>query len=151
VEPPSFVQRLVVAVLGLMFGVAISYVGVLSALLCQKLVFGAIDAEVVVFIASSVLAALVTMLLFPVITGIFLAGAFRARAQIMAISSIAAIDRHAAFIRFRLRRHPDGRSALTGFVVSLKKPVARELLASSRTPRERLVPEAEIIDTFTVS
>ena len=151
VKPPSFAQRVVVTVLGLMFGTVVSYVGVLSALLCQTLIFGAIDAELAVFIASSLLAALVTTLLFPLISGIFLAGAFRVGAQIMAVSSIAAIDRHAAFIRFRLRRHPDGRSALTGFVVSVKKPVARELLASSNTPKERLVPEAEIIDTFTVS
>jgi hypothetical protein len=151
VKPPSVAQRFVVVVLGLTFGLVVFYVGVSSAHLCQRLLFGAIDDESVVFVASIVLTAFVTMLLFPIISGIFLAGAFQAGAQIMAISSIAAIDRHAAFIRFRLRRHPDGRSALTGFVVSVKKPVPRELLASSQTPRERLVPEAEIIDAFTVS
>ncbi len=50
----------------------------------------------------------------------------------------------------RLRVFAGSRSLLTGFVIAVKRQASREELLRSPPDASKLVPEAELIDVFTV-
>jgi hypothetical protein len=62
--------------------------------------------------------------------------------------SLATVDRYQAFIRFRLRRHADLTTELTGFVIGVDEPVSDRVLRGGEGPA---MPRAKLVDVFSVA
>ncbi len=63
--------------------------------------------------------------------------------------ALTRIDSFQTFIRFRLRRHADGHSTLTGFVFAIEA-VDNDALTSAAPKPETLVPKTTLIDVFSL-
>jgi hypothetical protein len=101
-------------------------------------------------VAAPIAAAGVQLVVFPILSGWLLAAAFVLRTQRAFISSFATVDQFAAFIRFRLRvREQETHGTLTGFVIGVSQVVPRGSLLD-KAPENAPVPEARLIDVFTV-
>jgi hypothetical protein len=101
--------------------------------------------------AGTLAAGLVGAGVLPLLLGAGFAVAFVLGSRRQESSSLAAIDQYQAFIRFRLRRLPDGRSSLTAFVIAVDAPVPMEALTRPGAPPGELVPKAFLLDVLTVA
>ncbi|HEY3500128.1 MAG TPA: hypothetical protein VGK73_35805 [Polyangiaceae bacterium] len=142
----SPLRRAALAAIGVAFGAIVLALAVVFAFVLER----TLGTHPLAIVAAGVLAALGVALLFPLLAAPALAGTFALGAHRPFVSSLAAIDKYGAFIRFRLRTFADGRSILTGFVISVKTPVSARDLAQAEPGSPSLVPGAELIDVFAI-
>jgi hypothetical protein len=94
------------------------------------------------------LGALFTALLLPWLFGLFVWAESGLGGFATFVGSLAGIDDFQTFIRFRLRRYPDGRSTLTGFVIAVTHTVSALTLLRGPNDTRGQVPPAALIDVF---
>lgn len=144
-RPP--VRGAALCLVGLAAGAAILAAGTAAA--CASIAMLPATSPYTLVAVGGLAAALAEAALLPWVVGLAFAVALRLGAHVGYASSLAMIDDYQAFIRFRLRTH-NGKSSLTGFVVSVTRGVTAAALRAGRSDAD-LAPRAKLIDVFTVS